>query len=309
MLQLLEPGLLTTVQGVPYRGLRHLGMPLAGAADPVALALANWLVGNGPEAPALETAYAQVRLIALSDCVVAVQGAAREIEVDGATFCSSQALYLAKDQQLCLPAPSGGCRSYIAISGGVAVEPVLGATSTYVQAKLGGIDGSPLPGGAIVPTKSGRHFVSRTLPGQYRLRHGTDFLLRTTPTFESHWVEPSAMTGEQWRISHRADRMGLALEGACIKPLNADQVESSAVFPGTIQCPPSGQPFLLGADAQTTGGYPRIAQVIRADRHLIGQLRPGARVRFQRIEPAEAHRLYRSKIALVRQLQPEFRLD
>jgi 5-oxoprolinase (ATP-hydrolysing) subunit C len=297
MLELLEAGLLTLVQGIPYRGQRHLGMPLAGAADPVALALANWLVGNDPEAAALETAYAPVKLLAKADCMVAVQGAAGEIELDGKRQPTARSLHLAAGQKLTIPAPEGGCRSYIAINGGIAAAPVLDATSTYTPAKLGGLSGSALEGDAIVPANDAKPIAPRTLPDEFRLRYSSDFLLRVS------------LMDQNWTISRRADRIGLELEGPAIKLLRTDQLESSAVFPGTIQCPPSGLPFMLGPDAQTTGGYPRIAQIIRADRHLIGQFRPGARLRFQRIEPAEARRLYRSKIALIRQLQPEFRLD
>lgn len=309
MLRLLEPGLLMLVQGIPYRGMRHLGMPLAGAADPVALAAANWLVSNGPDAPALETAYAPVRLLAEADCLIAIQGAACEVEIDGKAHPTHASLSLAKGGELYIPAAKGGCRSYIAIAGGVTVEPVMGATSTYLPAKLGGMNGSILTKAALVYVNNTESVTPRSLPNEYRLRHGTDFLLRVTAAPESYWIEPARLTDQHWTISRRADRIGLELGGEPIKPLRTDQRESSAVFPGTIQCPPSGLPFLLGPDAQTTGGYPRIAQVIRADRHLIGQLRPGARVRFQRVEPAEARRLYRSKIALIRKLQPEFRLD
>jgi 5-oxoprolinase (ATP-hydrolysing) subunit C len=309
MLELLEPGLLTLVQGVPYRGSRHRGLPLAGAADPVALALANWLVGNGPEVPALETAYAPLRMRAYTDCTVAIQGAASEVYIDGQMHPTAQSLHLAEGTELYIPAPKGGCRSYVAIRGGIAVATVIGATSTYLPAKLGGLDGSALSSGAIISANAAGPCPIRSLSNDFQLRYGMEFLLRITNGPENDWIEPTAFTSQQRTVSRRADRIGIELEGAPIKPLRTDQLESSAVFPGTIQCPPSGLPFLLGPDAQTTGGYPRIAQVIRADRHLIGQLRPSARVRFQRIEPAEARRLYRSKIALIRQLQPDFRLD
>jgi 5-oxoprolinase (ATP-hydrolysing) subunit C len=309
MLELLEPGLLTLVQGIPYRSQRHLGMPLAGPADPVASALANWLVGNDPDAAALETAYAPVKLLARAACIVAVQGAAVEIELDGKRHSTDRSVHLLAGQELTIPAPQGGCRSYIAINGGIAVAPVLGATSTYIPAKIGGLAGSVLAGGAIIPVHGGKPIAQRSMPDKFRLRYGEDFLLRITLAPESDWIDPSSLSDQIWTIGRRADRIGLELEGSSLKLLRVDQLESSAVFPGTIQCPPSGLPFLLGPDAQTTGGYPRIAQVIRADRHLIGQLRPGARVRFQRIKPAEVQCLYRSKIALIGQLQPEIRLD
>ena len=310
MLDLTEPGLLTLVQAVPYRGTRHLGMPLAGAADPVAMALANWLAGNGPEMAALETAYAPVTLRADQDCVLGIQGAATIIEVNGAAMPTSQSISLSRGDLIHIPSPSGGCRSYIAVQAGILAHGPLTPTSTYMPARLGGYGGEFLIRGArIAAALAGPTTGVRTLPAKYQLRYGMDFLLRVVAAPESDWIDMESLWDTSRTISRRADRIGLELAGEPLELLHNTPIDSSAVFPGTIQCPPSGLPFLLGPDAQTVGGYPRIAQVIRADRHLIGQLRPGARIRFQRTEPAEARRLYRSKIALIHQLQPEFRLD
>jgi 5-oxoprolinase (ATP-hydrolysing) subunit C len=309
-LELIEPGLLTLVQAVPYRGTRHLGMPLAGAADPVAMALANWLAGNGPEMAALETAYAPVTLRTHQDCMIGVQGAATIIEMNGAAMPTSQPVKLARGDVLHIPSPPGGCRSYIAVQGGISADGSLKPTSTYLPAKLGGYNGEAIARGArFGPETAGLTREVNTLPAKYQLRYSMDFLLRIVAAPESDLIDMDSLCDANRTVSRRADRIGLELAGEPLRLLQNTPIDSSAVFPGTIQCPPSGLPFLLGPDAQTTGGYPRIAQVVRADRHLIGQLRPGARVRFQRIEPAEARRLYRSKITLIRQLQPEFRLD
>lgn len=303
-LEIIEPGLMTLVQSSPYRGTRHLGMPLAGAADPVAMALANWLAGNGPEAAALETAYAALALKAHEDVAIGIQGAATEVEVNAQTVSTEQTLELQRGDVLKIPPPVGGCRTYIAMSGGIREH----VTSTYTPARLGGIDGLSVPIGTMF--RAGASFGEpRTLPANYRLHHSSDFLMRVVAGAESEWLDMSGLLDEIRTIGRRSDRIGLELEGSPLRLTRDTPIDSSAVFPGTIQCPPSGQPFLLGPDAQTTGGYPRIAQVIRADRHLIGQLRARARVRLQPIEPEEARRLYRSKIALLRQLQPEFQLD
>lgn len=307
-LALVEPGLLTLVQATPYRGLRHLGMPLAGAADPVAMALANWLVGNGPDVAALETAYAPIAFKAVHDCAIGVQGAATSVEINDQLHPTSQTILLSSGDTVRIPTPSGGCRSYIAMKGGVEEHGAVKATSTYLPARLGGFEGSSVPAGAMIHAATKCATKLRSLPDAYRLPYGSDFLLRVILAPESEWLDLTELLDNPRTIGRRADRIGLELDGTPLKLLRTTQIDSSAVFPGTIQCPPSGLPFLLGPDAQTTGGYPRIAQVIRADRHLIGQLRPGARIRFQRVEPVEARRLYRPKIALIRQLQPELRL-
>ncbi len=310
MLELIESGLLTLVQATPYRGTRHLGMPLAGAADPLAMALANWLVGNGPETAALETAYAPVTLRAHQDCLIGIQGAAISVELNGAATATSGSIKLTRNDHLHIPPPAGGCRTYISVAGGLTEDGPLQPTSTYLPAGLGGYGGAAMPKSTRIGTDMAElPGDANTLPGRYQLRYGMDFLLRIVAAPESEWLDLGNPLETTRTVSRRADRIGLALSGAPLKLLRTEPIDSSAVFPGTIQCPPSGLPFLLGPDAQTTGGYPRIAQVIRADRHLIGQLRPGARICFKHIEPAEAQSLYRSKIALVRQLQPDFRLD
>jgi 5-oxoprolinase (ATP-hydrolysing) subunit C len=306
-----KAGFMTIVQGIPFRGHRHLGMPLAGAADPISLALANWLVGNDAETSAYETTMMPAELVALADCCVAVQGAAARLFIDEVEQDTNSTIILRQGQTLHIPSPVGGCRSYIAFRGGVAGERPMGASSTYLPAAYGG-SRQPVPDGYAIQacSRDDTPYQQRTLPPEYRLPPSNDHILRITDASESGLQnDPAKLTEEPFRISRRADRIGLELEGQNIALKPHPQMQSSAVFPGTIQCPPSGNPFLLGPDAQTTGGYPRIAQVIRADRHLIGQLRPGSRVKLQRIKPAEAERLYRSKLELLRKLQPDIRLD
>ena len=307
--EILQAGLATLVQAEPYRGQRHLGMPLAGPADPVAMMLANWLAGNAPDAAALETAYAPFSMRALSNATVAVHGAAQVVQINDGNAGTDRSHHLAKGDVLTVSAPTGGCRNYVAFAGGLESNNEMQATSTYLPAKIGGFGGSLVPAGAKISAYSPIASIDRNLPETHRLVHGMDFVLRVVAAPENDWVDLSELVSAPRVVDRRADRIGIALDGPALSLRRAERVDSSAVFPGTIQCPHSGIPFLLGPDAQTTGGYPRIAQVIRADRHLIGQLRPGARIRFQRIEPAEAHRLYRSKIGLLRQLQPEARLD
>ena len=128
-------------------------------------------------------------------------------------------------------------------------------------------------------------------------------MLRATPGPEANLLSAHAQAEffkQTFYVSNRASRMGAELEGQPLELISDGRLPSAAVFPGTVQCPPSGLPFLLMADAQTTGGYPRIAQIIRADRHLLGQLRPGDRVQFRRTSPQEAARVLKEKTALFR---------
>lgn len=302
------------LQGRPFRASRGRGMPLSGAADPLALAHANWLAGNAAETPAIETAYAPFSFRAACEMEIGICGATRQIKANGITQEPFRNIAVAAGDVIALSAAENGCRSYIAVNGGFAAETFLNGNSTYLPAKLGGSANMQITAAAKLHIAHQTTSIgpTRILPADYQLRHGAQFILRYIAGPEFDWMDQpnqQKLTQQQWRIGRRTDRMGIALEGDALHYDTARSMNSSAVFPGIIQCPPSGVPFLLGPDAQTTGGYPRIAQIIRADRHIIGQLKDSARLSLQKVKPAEAQRLYRSKLDILRKLQPEIQLD
>jgi len=261
-LKVLVPGLHTTVQDLGRPGYQAIGVPVSGALDGFSLRLANALVGNPPGAPALE---------------VLISGPTFEVAADTVRVALRRVLF----------------RSYLAIEGGVAVPLVLGSASTYVRAAIGGLDGRALRRGDFVPT---------TMPSASRRA-------------ELHLSSPLAATGDQpihivlgpqqeyfteeavatlldaeFRISQSADRMGMRLDGPVLKHRRGWDIVSDAIANGAIQVPGSGQPILLLADHQTTGGYPKIATVASADLPVVGRRRPGDPLRFVAVtvEAAEA---------------------
>jgi biotin-dependent carboxylase-like uncharacterized protein len=280
------PGLKTLVQGAPRRGLRHLGVPLSGAADPLSLALANRLVGNALAAAALEVTLAGMSLECTAPCRFAVTGAPRSIAVDGEARPMHHRLELSADSRIEFGPAEGGARSYLAIAGAFEAEEVLGSPSTYLPARMGGYDGRVLEAGDILrvagePEGEG----AAATPPEYRWTPPTAWTLRALPGAEFELLDvasQAALFSERFRVGGRNDRMGVLLEGLTLSSRSAGALDSRPVFPGTVQCPESGQLFVLGADAQTTGGYPRVAEIIRADRSLIGQLRTGAVFHFLR---------------------------
>ncbi len=319
MIEIVTPGLTTMLQGQPYRGQRHAGMPLSGAADPLSLSLANWLTGNRAEISAIETAYAPFAFRAASPMMLGVQGAARDIWVNDKPHDAQSSIAAKAGDLVSLSAATSGCRSYIAVAGGFAAEEMLGGNSTYLPAGIGGSAHIEMKAGTLLQRIADGNAATkpRWIPQDLRWTPGSSFILRFVAGPEYEWMDTvsrARLTGQPWQVGRRADRIGLQLKGHSLKMtetkiVQTRSLDSSAVFPGCLQCPPSGEPFLLAPDAQTTGGYPRIAQIIRADRHLIGQLRPGATVRLQRIEAAEARPLYGAKLAMLRKLQPDMRLD
>jgi antagonist of KipI len=315
-----QPGLFTTVQDLGRAGLRAAGVPLSGAADPVSLRLANLLVGNPEAAAAIECTLVGPTLRFEKEAVVALVGGTFPGIPGGV------ATRLPAGTQLAFGHAIAGCRGYLAVAGGIDVEPVLGSRSTLVVAGFGGLAGRPLRAGDRLAVASEFAAPSRGLPTR---KDGTAAALRRLAgprLAEAAGVEPAdeskrprdrptilriipgehakAFGGRAWsqsfRTSSRSDRMGVRLEG---EPLpgaaGGGGLASVAVFPGTVQVPPDGLPIVLLADAQTIGGYPVLGQVIAADVPRAAQLQPGDEVRFESVSLAEAHAALREREALI----------
>ena len=303
-IRVLKAGLQTTLQGAPFRGYRHLGMPAAGAADGLSLALANILAGKSAGDIAIEITLTEAQFEIGEQCRIGVVGAAEYVRINGQDHPQHQTLNLGAGDRLEIGPSHTGCRTYLAISADIRTQSLLGGGSTYLPAGLGGWDGRALADGDIIPFLSNRPAPNpdRTTPPALRPHFSDDHVLRVTPGPEAGEAEADILRelcAAPYAVGARASRMGMVLEGAPLGESDAANMPSAAVFPGTIQLPPSGQPYLLGPDAQTTGGYPRIAQIIRADRHLIGQLAPGSRIQLVQTTPERATEIYREKLSLL----------
>ena len=286
-------GLQTTVQGRPRTGQRHLGVPASGAADPLALALANRLVGNDDLlAPGLETTLDGVALHFGQPTFVAVTGAVAAVTINGVRGPCHATIAVAAGDQLAVGRAEAGARSYVAFAGGLQIEAVLGSPSTYLPAALGGHEGRALARGDMLVVAAGTAAPpQRSTPDEFRPPLSGSRALRACAGAEIDALpatQRATLFDSNFTVGSRADRMGLRLEGPPFTVDSGGRLPSAAVFPGTLQCPEDGRPILLGVDAQTTGGYPRVAQVARCDRHLVGQLRPGDRLRFLRRDPPAA---------------------
>lgn len=288
-----RPGLQTTVQGRPRTGLRHLGVPASGAADPLSLALANRLVGNDDRlAPGLETALDGVALRFTASGFVAVTGARAAVRLNGERQAAHRTIAVRTDDELIVGAAEAGARSYLAFAGGLEAATVLGSCSTYLPAALGGYRGRALArGDTLACAAIEASPPPASTPEEFRPPLSGSTALRACRGAELDALAASER-GElfefNFTVGRRADRMGLCLDGIRFRVDSAGTLPSAPVFPGTIQCPEDGRPILLAVDAQTTGGYPRVAQVARCDRHQVGQLRPGHRLRLLLRDPDAA---------------------
>ncbi len=304
----LKPGAETTVQDAGRPGLRHLGVAQSGAADRLSFALANAAVGNSWDAPALECAVAGPTLKITEKSTLALGGADMTATLNGAPVGLYTHIDVKPGDILKLGAARRGVRSYIAFAGGVAGKKDFGSCSTYPPAGLGGVKGRGLIAGDTIANAG--LAITQPVALSAAPSFAGDVFLRTVTGPEAAIFDPHTQRGflsGPYIAGRRGNRMGVELAGPSIKPPDGFSMISSPVFPGTVQCPPSGKPFLLLADAQTVGGYARIAQVIDADLHLAGQIRPGNSVWFSSVSVDEAQEITAQQIALLSAYLPGFR--
>ncbi|MEO1322043.1 MAG: biotin-dependent carboxyltransferase family protein [Pseudomonadota bacterium] len=305
MLLVHTPGLQSTLQGSARKGHRHFGIPYAGPVDAVSMHLANRLVANRLDATSLEITYGGFEAEAQDGCAIAITGATGEITINGKPTASHTTLHLKSGDIIRVAPPIVGCRSYLAIHSGFEADEHFNSTSTYLPAGLGGHQGRCLKVGDVLrPTRRATLQSTYETPNEMRPALSHAFAVRACAASETHLlsaISQACLFGETFIVGRQATRMGVSLTGHKIHPESDGRMQSAPVFPGTIQCPPSGVPIALLSDAQTTGGYPRIASVARCDRHLLGQARPGDQIQFLHRTHDAARDAYQQKKALLAQ--------
>ncbi|MFD7460130.1 MULTISPECIES: biotin-dependent carboxyltransferase family protein [unclassified Streptomyces] len=278
-LAVVRAGALTTVQDLGRPGHAHLGVPRSGALDAPAAALVNRLVGNPPEAAVLETTLTGCAVRPRSAVTVAVGGAPCAVTVDGRPAAWGAPVRVPAGALLDVGAARAGLRSYVAVSGGVAVEPVLGSRSTDL---LSGLGPAPLTDGAVLPLGA---------PGEPHARVDaapqpappSELVLRVTFGPRDDWFTPEALrafTSRPYRVSAASNRIGLRTEGPALARALTGELPSEGMVLGAVQVPPDGRPVVFLADHPTTGGYPVIAVVRPTDLAPAAQAVPGTPVRF-----------------------------
>jgi KipI family sensor histidine kinase inhibitor len=285
-LEVVRPGMYTTVQDLGRRGHRARGVPLSGAADPFALRLLNALVGNPDDSAGLEFTLVGPRVTFHRDAVIAVGGG------EFGDLPRWRPLAVTAGTTLDLGRARSGCRGYLAVAGGLPLAPVLGSRSTYVRGNLGGWCGRSLRAGDVLPLASVQrrirnhwHIDERILPPYAAAPEIRVIAGAQAEEFDPGWL------GRTYRVSTHSDRMGVRLSGDPVARRGGGDLVSSPVAPGTVQVPPDGQPIVLLADAQTIGGYPKVAHVVSVDIPHVAQWKPGDAVRFRRVTLDEARSL------------------
>ena len=304
-LRILKPGLQTTIQDAGRPGNLRWGLSRGGAADTFAMALGNLLLGNPASHPCLEVTLTGPAIEFTCDASIAVTGAHFELLLNDSPVENDRVISVCAGDHLHFGALKSGVRAYIALAGDIDLKPKMDSLSTHVIAGFGGLEGRALKAGDQIPLRNCRPVQARDLPARYRLDYRARPLLRTVAGLEMKYFSSDAR--EQFfaggfKVSGQSNRMGIRLEGNALDVDNMPQQISSALCPGTVQVPPNGQPIISFVEGQTIGGYPRIAHVISADLHRLGQLSPGARLDFELVEPSVARKILRKKSRLLVEL-------
>jgi biotin-dependent carboxylase-like uncharacterized protein len=281
-LEVLAPGPLSTVQDLGRPGWAALGVGRSGAADRGALRLANRLLGNPEGAAAVEATLGGLTVRSSADLVVAVTGASAPLRVGGRARSTHAAVLVRAGEQVQLGTPAAGLRSYLAVRGGVQVEPVLGSRSADL---LSGLGPPPLRAGDRLPVGPAPTAAIPVVDvAGASAPTGDDVVVRAVAGPRADWFAPTALrvlTTTRWQASGDSDRVGVRLEGGRLERTRTGELPSEGMVPGALQVPPSGEPVLLLADAPSTGGYPVVAVLLAADVDRAAQLRPGQGLRIR----------------------------
>jgi biotin-dependent carboxylase-like uncharacterized protein len=297
MIRVIEGGALTTVQDLGRPGHLRYGIPPSGPVDQAAFVVANRLAGNGDGAAALECTVLGPRFEVERACVIAVTGAAMPLTVNGAEAPAWTTLRLAPGDLVRLGAARSGVRAYVAFSGGLDVQPVLGSRSTYLRGRLGGLDGRALRKGDRLrlfpaPLPPARRARGRVVPDYGREPEIRVVLGPQADRFTDEGIR--TFLGSEYEMLPQSDRMGARLSGPRIAHARGHDIISDGIALGSIQVPGDGQPIALLVDRQSTGGYTKVATVASFDIGRLGQVKPGHRLHFRAIGLDEAQRALRA---------------
>ncbi len=309
------PGLATTIQDLGRPGYYHLGIPIGGAMDRLALRAANILVGNDEGAACLEIVFMGPELEFTEDAIIAVTGGELPPKIDGVVRETWSTLSVKKGQTLTFDYIRSGARTYIAVAGGINTPQALGSRSTYAIGALGGLDGRAIQAGDVLPVGPDRKSVKAgsSVPEKLRRSPGSPAELRVLPGL--YWHRLTEAAGDQffkdtWKVAGEADRMGYRFQGGTPvefvdrePPFGAGSDPSNitdACYPyGSIQIPSGTEPIILHRDAVSGGGYFMVGAVISADMDLIGQLQPNTPTQFVKVNMHTALSARRDRAALI----------
>ncbi len=300
--EVLEPGILTTIQDVGRYGFSQSGVPPSGALDPFSFTVANLLVGNREGEACLEATIMGLKLKALREVVIAITGGDLSPTLNRESLEMWRTHLLVEGDVIHFKRVRTGCRAYLAISGGFLVPKIMGSQSTYLSGKFGGLEGRALKRGDTLyslPTQSSLTKLGLRFPAEWIPQWEKEAFLGVIPgPQDHHFTQQGFQTfcSSSYQVTPQCDRMGVRLDGPKIERRSEveESIISEGLISGAIQVPGDGKPIIILTEL-VTGGYTKIATVLSTDLTKVAQLKPGERVRFFSISIEEAHQLIRDQ--------------
>ena len=285
---IINPGMMTTVQDQGRAGYQQFGVSVSGAMCPRSAILANILVGNEDGEAVLECTMMGPQIRFDSANCIAITGGDLGPTVDGKPIENYRAIRVEAGQTLRFTMPKVGCRAFVAFAGGLDIEPVMGSRSTYMKARIGGVEGRKLQKEDVIRFRDPRPDLPkldlRRMAPEFRPRAEYTVRVVLGPQ-DDYFTDEGVKTflSEVYTVTQEFDRMGCRFEGAVIQHKDGGDIISDGISFGAVQVPASGKPIVMLGDRQTTGGYTKIANVITADFRILAQLKAGDKVRFEKV--------------------------
>ncbi|MGE7903137.1 biotin-dependent carboxyltransferase family protein [Peribacillus sp. NPDC094092] len=316
-LRVIKPGLLTSIQDLGRKGFQQHGVIVSGAMDGHSLRIANMLVGNEEGEAVLEITLMGPTIMIEKNCLISITGGNLSPAIDNRAVPMWKPILVKKGSILRFEGCKSGCRAYLSVSGGFAIPEVMESKSTYLRAGIGGYMGRALKADDVLafdePLKiigdrafKGSFSFPKWFVNEKEFMPGGKPLIRFIDGSQYERFTDSSkdsFVAGTYKVSNQSDRMGYRLSGSTLELKDNGELLSEAVTNGSVQVPPDGNPIILLADSQTTGGYPKIAQVITADLPIIAQVKPGESIQFSRVNLKEAEKLLLQKERQLKELQ------
>jgi biotin-dependent carboxylase-like uncharacterized protein len=300
----LKPGLQSTIQDLGRYNYSHFGISASGAADPLSLKIGNLIVGNKESESAIEMTIIGGEFQFDSECYIAISGSEFEASLDNNYITNQKAIDVKKGQILSFGQAKTGARAYLCIQGGIDVDNYLSSKSTHILSGIGGYLGQPISKGDVLSFGINKNSIKPIIFRQ--LLDMNTSKIRVISGLQNNFFDDKAWSSfisNPFTVSNSSNRMGIRLDGNKILSNIESEIITEGVPLGAIQVPGSGDPIISFVEHQTTGGYPKIANVIIADIHKVGQLKPGDKFQFNLVSKEEAEELRLEQMSFIKNLK------
>lgn len=302
-----HPGVHATIQDTGRTGAQKYGVVVSGVMDKLSLRIGNILVHNDQNEAGIEVMFFGTSITFTEDHVIAITGGDLQPKMNGSLVPMWRPIYIEKSSTITFKGTAKGCFAYISIAGGFDIPKEIGSKSTFIRARIGGYKGRALEKEDMIDigpqNKASEEMMSALKESSFHPKwhvnhsalyaYSDEQVIRVLKGSEYDLFSEESkqlFTSEPYTLTTQADRMGYKFDGQVLKQSNPVELLSEGVTHGTIQVPANGKPIILMADRQTTGGYPKIAQVITADLPRLAQVQPNSKIRFEIVSMLEAEK-------------------